>query len=276
MIVLSGRAKVALVATAAVLAPGAVAAYPGGTPQYQTDVAPFCASCHSSITEDALAGAGEYAQKQLVQNKHIAPILAGQGAFAELPEEQRVALVEHIRAMDANSSIAIEFPPQVTAGERFTVTVNLTGGAGPAVGLALVDRPHRWFARPASSAGWTVLGAPTIIGPDGKPQTEWVQHRPEEMGPGITFVNVTGVESDPVAGSYAKAKVIFTLKAPQAPGNYPLVGAYFYGTEKASPYGFKLTPVGYKLPRGGYAGGSGRVAFSPQHTITVKAPAAGE
>jgi cytochrome c553 len=24
------------------------AAYPGGTPNYQTDAAPFCASCHSS------------------------------------------------------------------------------------------------------------------------------------------------------------------------------------------------------------------------------------
>jgi hypothetical protein len=29
------------------LAPLGAHAYPGGTPDYQTDVAPFCASCHA-------------------------------------------------------------------------------------------------------------------------------------------------------------------------------------------------------------------------------------
>ena len=39
----------------AMIAPCAALAYPGGTPSYQTDVAPFCASCHSSRSADYLA-----------------------------------------------------------------------------------------------------------------------------------------------------------------------------------------------------------------------------
>ena len=175
-------------AAIALLLAGPAAAYPGGTPQFQTDVAPFCAACHSSLSVDVLEGAGDRAQKELAENKHIAQVLAGQGAYAELSEPERAALADHIRAVDANSKIAIEFPPQVTAGETFNVTVNLTGGAGPAVAVALVDRAHRWFARPASAVGWKVVGRPTVIGGDGKPQSEWASRRPEEMGPGITFV----------------------------------------------------------------------------------------
>ncbi len=263
-------------AAIALLLAGPAAAYPGGTPQFQTDVAPFCAACHSSMSVDVLAGAGDRAQKELAENKHIALVLAGKGAYAELSEPERAALADHIRAVDANSKIAIEFPPQVTAGETFTLTVNLTGGAGPAVAVALVDRAHRWFARPASAVGWQVVGRPTVIGADGKPQSEWADRRPENLGPGITFVNVTGLSSDPVAGSYARTKVIFALRAPTTPGNYPLVGAYLYGTEKASPHGVKETPWGTKGPRGGTGGHSGRVVFSPEYTITVNPPKASE
>ena len=32
-------------------------AYPGGTPSFQTDAAPYCASCHSSRDAAVLAGA---------------------------------------------------------------------------------------------------------------------------------------------------------------------------------------------------------------------------
>jgi len=205
---------------------GGALAYPGGTPSFQTDVAPFCAACHSSLSEDALEGAGEYATKQLVANKHIAPILAGKGAYGELSEADRAALVDHIRAVDASSTIEMTFPPQVRPGESVQVSVTLRGGAGPVVGVALVDRPHRWYARPASSAGWKVLGAPTVIGPDGQPQSKWIDSRPERFGRGLTFVNVTGVEGDAAAGTWSESKVIFTLQAPDKPGDYPLVGDY--------------------------------------------------
>lgn len=244
--------------------------YPGGTPNFQTDVAPFCAACHSSLDEEELKGAGERATKELVENKHLAVIQAGEKeGYAELSEADRAKLVEQIRATDANTKIAIEYPPQVEKGATFQVKVNVTGGAGPVVGVGLVDRAHRWFAKPASAAGWTVVGAPTIIGPKG-PQTDWLARRPEAMERNITFVNVTGVESNAATGTWAESKVIYTLQAPDKPGVYPLVGVLFYGTEKASPLGYKTNPLGFRQVRGGYTGGSGRVKFSESHVINVK------
>ena len=61
-------------------APAGVSAYPGGTPDFQTDVAPFCAACHSSLTVESLEGTGERADKELSANKH----LVFQTSFAEL------------------------------------------------------------------------------------------------------------------------------------------------------------------------------------------------
>jgi len=268
------------VATAALLlgAANAALAYPGGTPSYQTDVAPFCAGCHSSVAESDLEGAGERAAKEMISAKHLAPIAAGEGGYKDLSEADRATLVAHIRALDAASTIALEFPPQVGAGETFTVTATLAGGAGPVVGVALVDRAHRWYAKPATAVGWTVVGAPTVIGQDGRPQKEWTDARPEAYGRATSYVNVKGISSDASTESWGSAKVIFTLRAPDKPGSYPLVGAYLYGTEKGSPLGTTTNPVGWKMPRGTTAGASGRVRFTPAHAITVKpangAPAA--
>ncbi len=244
-------------------------AYPGGTPSFQTDVAPYCAGCHSSVSEDALKGAGDRATKELADNKHLAVIRAGEKGYAELSPEDRDLLVSHIRATDAATKIVVEFPPQVEKGSTFQVKVNVTGGAGPVVGVALVDRAHRWFARPASAAGWKIGGAPTVIGPKG-PQSEWLAKRPEAMGHEITFVNVTGLSSDAPKASWAESKVIYTLQAPDKPGVYPLVGALFYGTEKSTPLGYKTNPLGIRQVRGGFTGGSGRVKFSESHVINVK------
>lgn len=266
--------KTAIAAVAAVgIAIGAVTvaeAYPGGTPSYQTDVAPFCASCHSSLTEEELAGAGERATKELAANKHLAVILSGQKAYAELSEADRQKLADYVRAVDAASTVELESPPKVAPGETFTVTVKTTGGAGPVVGVALVDAPHRWYARPAASAGWQVAGPATVIA-DGKPQSTWLDKRPESLGRDISFVNVTGIQSDAAAGKWAEAKVVFTLRAPDRPGDYPLVAAYFYGTEKASALGSRMNPLGFKEPRGGFGGSSGRVVFTPIRIISVKA-----
>lgn len=252
------------------LAPIGAAAYPGGTPDFQTDVIPYCAACHSSTDEASLQGSGERAGKEVADRKHLAPILAGEKAYGKLSEADRQTLVTHIRAVDANSTIKLEFPPQVTKGETFQVTVRLTGGAGPVVGVALVDRPHRWYARAATIVGWEVIGAPTIIGPDGSPQSEWLERRPERLGRNLTFVNITGVESDAVAGTWSRSKVIFTLKAPDKAGDFPLVGVYFYGTEKATPLGYESHPIYGKLVRGTYTGKSGRVKFTPAHVISVR------
>ena len=209
--------------------------------------------------------------KEISTNKHLALILAGEGPYEKLAQSDRVALAGQIRAVDANSHIElVDYPPQVEVGKSFNVTALVTGGAGPVVGVGLVDRAHRWYARPASSVGWSLVGPPTIIGPDGKPQSSWLERRPAGFGRKLTFVNVTGVESDPSAAKWASSKVIYTLRAPARPGNYPLVGVYFYGTEKATALGSVTHPIYGKQPLGGYGGKSGRVAFTQPVLITVK------
>jgi hypothetical protein len=268
---MTARGLVWIAVASIVAAPAAVSAYPGGTPDFQTDVAPFCAACHSSVDVEELDGAGPRAEKELAANKHLASILQGQKPYDKLSEADRATLAQQIQAVDANSKIEmVEFPPQVKAGEKFNVTIVVTGGAGPVVAVGLVDKAHRWYARPASSAGWVVLGEPTVIGPDGKPQSEWLERRPARTGRKITFVNITGVESDAEAGKWAKSKVIYTLQAPDRVGDYPLVAAYFYGTEKATKLGSAVHPVYGKQPLGGYGGKSGRVKFTTPAVISVK------
>jgi cytochrome c553 len=261
--------KIRSLAVLAALAAGTASAYPGGTPSFQTDAAPYCAGCHASRDVEMLAGAPDYAQKQLAERKHIALILSGQEGYASLSEEDRRTLADQIRALDVASTVVLAAPPRVHTGQAFEVRVEVTGGGGPAVGIALVDRAHRWFARPAASAGWQMVAPPRVTGPDGQPQDEWLAKRPAELTRNLSFVNVTGVESDAAAGRWAKASVIFTLRAPLQPGTYPLVAAYFYGTEKSTVLGYTTNSVGWKEVRGGTGGGSGRILFSPAATIEV-------
>ncbi len=246
------------------------AAYPGGTPGFQTDVAPFCATCHSSLTESALAGSGERAAKMLAENHHLSLISAGEKGYAALSPEQRTELVAHIRALDEASTVAIEAPAEVAAGETFQVTVSVTGGAGPAVAIGLVDAAHRNLARAAPAAGWQVVGAPAITGQDFKEQTGWIARRPEVWGRNLSYVNVTGVSSDATTGDWGHARVVWTLRAPQEAGKRPLAAAYWYGTEKASPHGFTTDPIRGKQVRGGFGGHSGRVRFSDVLQVEVK------
>lgn len=265
------RGNAAMAVALVVFVSSVASGYPGGTPDFQTDVAPFCAACHSSLNVESLEGAGARAEKELSTNKHLALILQGQRPYESLSQDERVTLAGLIQAVDANSKLEfVDVPPQVASGESFNITVLVTGGAGPVVAVGLVDRAHRWFARPASAAGWGVVGAPTVIGPDGKPQSDWLDKRPERMGRGVTFVNVTGVRSDAATGQWSSAKIIYTLRAPQEPGDYSIVGAYFYGTEKATTLGSSEHPVYGKQPLGGYGGKSGRIKFTEPLVISVK------
>jgi hypothetical protein len=257
---------------AALLAPTGAGAYPGGTPNYQTDVAPFCASCHSSRSADALAGVGERAEKEVAERKHIAVILSGEKGYASLGEPDRQTLAEQIRALDVASSVAMTAPSSVAPGQLFEVTVRVTGGAGPVVGVGLLDGNHRWYARPVSSAGFSVAAPPKIEGPDGQPQHEWLSKRPEARTRNLSFVNVTGVESDSAAQQWASARVTFQLRAPDRPGSYPMAAVYLYGTEKSSVLGYTTNALGWPEVRGGLGGGSGRVMFTPVEQIVV-APA---
>jgi len=264
------RRALAAIAAACGAVPVAAMAYPGGTGNYQTDAAPFCASCHSSRDAEALAGIGERAEKEVAERKHIAVILAGEKGYAALGEADRQMLADQIRALDVASSVSVTAPDSVAAGATFEVTVSVTGGAGPVVGVGLVDAAHRWFARPAASAGWAVVAPPQIIGSDGDPQLDWLAKRPEILGRNLSFVNITGISSDSASQEWASARVTFTLRAPSLPGAYPLAAAYFYGTEKSSVLGYTENAVGSKEVRGGFGGGSGRVLFTKVKKIAVQ------
>lgn len=257
-------------AAAAVVAPLGAGAYPGGTPDFQTDAAPYCAGCHSSRTLDALAGTGDRAGKEIAEEKHLAVVLAGQKGYASLTELDRHALAEQIRALDEASTVTLAAPATLQPGQTFDVRVDVTGGAGPVVGVALVDRDHRWYARPAASVGWHVIAPPKITGPDGQLQTEWLARRPAEFDRNLSYVNVAKIVSDAATKTWAKASVVFTLRAPERPGVYPLAAVYFYGTEKSTVLGYTTTPAGFKEPRGGFTGGSGRVIFTAVQSIKVQ------
>ena len=105
-----------LLAVAALAAPAVSAAYPGGTPDYQTDAAAYCAGCHSSRSEAALAGAGERAAKEVAERKHLAVVLSGQKGYASLTEVDRRALADQIRALDEASTVTLAVPATPAAG----------------------------------------------------------------------------------------------------------------------------------------------------------------
>ncbi|HKE12778.1 MAG TPA: hypothetical protein VKE73_14510 [Myxococcota bacterium] len=280
------RALVGLAGIAALCIPAPARAYPGGTPDFQTDAAPFCAACHSSVTTSELEGApGDRATKELAANKHIAQILAGapNTGYAELSETERQGLADQIRAIDAASKVRIQAPAQVSPGQVFEVEVTFTGGDGPVAGLALVDIAHRWYARPATSAGWQIVDVPIVrSGVTGSPsdaakstdslQLTWLDKRPAGLGRNLSYVNVGGIKSSVDRQAYAEGSVLWKLKAPAQPGTYPLAAAYFYGTELATPLGYKVDPkdpLKRAMPRGGVGGASGRVAFTAVQQITV-------
>ena len=260
-----------LAALVLAVAPGLAAAYPGGTPDFQTNAAPFCAGCHSSRSKEMLAGADERAAKEMVERKHIAVILSGQKGYSSLTELDRQTLADQIRALDAASTVSLAGPSAVAAGQTFEVTVAVTGGAGPVVGVALVDRAHRWYARPVDAAGWAVAAPPRIVGPDGQPQLDWLAKRPEDADRNLSFVNIAGIESNSATEQWSSGNVVFTLRAPERAGTYPLAAAYFYGTEKSTVLGYTTNPLGWKDVRGGFTGGSGRLLFTEVMQIEVQA-----
>lgn len=253
------------------LASGA-SAYPGGTPSYVADIAPNCASCHSSLSADQFAGVPEArANAELVANKHYAKIQTPpEGSpYAKLTPDQREALLAAIKKIDAATSVKLVAPTSAKAGEVIDVTVEVTGGSGPVLGVALVDTNQRWQASPATSLGWLVTAKPVVVGPDGQPQTKFTDGRNPTLPPGITYVNVDGITADPVAGKFSTVKVSWKLRAPAQPGKTPLAAVLLYGTEISSPHGAVETPYG-KQPLGSFTGSSGRVKFSDLLSVDVK------
>jgi hypothetical protein len=256
---------------AGLLVPASAAlAYPGGTPAYVADVAPYCASCHSSVSEEQLQGVpAPRVSAELVANKHIAKIqTAGDGSpYNGLSSVQRQELIAAIKKIDAATTIKLDAPATAKPGEVIDVVVEVTGGSAPVLGVALVDSNQRLQASPASGLGWFVTEKAKVTGPDGKPQTKFTDGRNPALPPGTSYVNVYDIATDPVAGKFSTVKVAWKLRAPSQPGSVPLAAVLLYGTELSSPNGAVESPAG-KLPVGGFTGSSGRVKFS--NVVQVK------
>jgi hypothetical protein len=247
-------------------------AYPGGTPAYVTDIAPFCASCHSSVSEDQLQGVPPArASAELAANKHLAKIRTppADSPYAKLSAADREALAAAVEKLDAATSVKLTAPATAKAGGEIEVVVETIGGSAPVLGVALVDAVSRFQAAPAAARGWMVTAKPLVIGPDGKPQTKFTDGRNPALPPGTSYVNIDGISSDAAAGKLATTKTTWKLRAPLQPGKVPLVAVMLYGTETGSPHGAVETPYG-KQPLGGFTGSSGRVKFSAVSTVDVQ------
>lgn len=247
-------------------------AYPGGTPSFVTDVAPYCASCHASVSEDQLQGVpAARVSAELAANKHIAKIqTAGDGSpYNGLNSEQREALIASIKKIDAATTVKLTAPASAKPGEVIDVVVEVTGGSAPVLGVALVDSNQRWQASPASAAGWLVTEKPKVTGPDGKPQTKFTDGRNPALRPGTSYVNVYEIATDPGAGKFSTVKIAWKLRAPAQAGSAPLAAVLLYGTELSSPNGAVESPSG-KSPVGGFTGSSGRVKFSDVMQVKVQ------
>lgn len=250
---------------------GQLSAFPGGTPRLVTNMNPQCANCHSSVGADQLRDqSAEQAGNMVFANRHYGSLERGDERYAKLTPEDRAKLLTAVKAVDAASSVAMALSAaKVKPGASFTVTVTTTGGAGPVVGVMLTDTDLRFGASPVQVNGFWISGPPVVTGPDGQPQTAFLDGRAKELGKNINFVNITGVQGDADSGKWSTCKVTWTLVAPGKPGTYTISAAYLYGTEKASPLGRVEGPGGRVGPAGGNGGGSGRIQFAKPVTVTV-------
>ena len=249
---------------------GSARAYPGGPLHDVTDAATYCAGCHASIGVEQLRDLPpEQARQRTAAVAHIEAIKAGSGSYAKLSPEQRATLIADVEKVDANSKISVEVPASVKPGQKFTATVNAQGGSGPVFGIALLDIDLRDQAREIQGEGFFIDGPPRVIGPDGKPQEQWLSRRYDALARNLNFIVVFGVKADLAAGKFSTAGITYDLVAPSKPGKYTICAAFLYGTEKASAPG-RVETGGHVMPLGGFDGSSGRIAFSKVATIEVR------
>ncbi len=250
---------------------GQLRAYPGGTPRAVTNASPYCTNCHSSTSLDQVRDMPEEAQGNVLPEKrHYSEITAGEGNYGKLSPADREKLLAAIKAMDANCRLEMAVSStRVKPLAALTVTVTTRGGAGPVVGVMLTDNDVRNQCSPVQVQGFVIAAAPQVTGPDGKPQTSFLDGRLQGLSKNINYVNIADVKSDPDAGVYPECKVVYTLKAPAEPGEYTISAAFLYGTEKASPLGRVEGPGGRVFPVGGQGAHSGRVQFAKPVKVTV-------
>lgn len=244
---------------------GSAAGY-SGAPQIQvTDMVPACAACHSMTkVEYTPERPADYSTGELPENKHYKALETGDKGYKMVPEDKRKALLEVVKWVDENSSVTLKAPTSAKPGQTIEVTVETKGGIGPAVGVFLLDQPLRFQARPIASDGWYIVGKPTVIGPDGKEQSWWLDKRANEKK-NLGFVLVQA-KADVEKKIVPTTKVTWNLRAPVDPGTYTITAAFQYGTEDPDEYkSGKLEPA-----PGGSSGPSGRTRFSDPVTVTVR------
>lgn len=267
-VIIIGLTIVLVLAT--VLWRGSIAwAYPGGPLQDVTDAAPYCAGCHSSTDVNQLRDMQGPGKQQMLAASHIAAIKAGQGNYSKLTAEQRNQLAADVEKIDDNANVSIDVPAVVSRGADFAARVEAHGGSGPVVGLMLLDEDLRNQSRPIEAEGFAIVGAPEVVGPDGKRQEQWEARRYDDLARNLNFLVVFGVDADLSTNQFSTSKVTYNLTAPSKRGRYTICAAFLYGTEKASPIG-RVEMHGRTLPLGGFAGASGRVKFSELKTIEVR------
>lgn len=248
--------------------PNMAMSYPAfGTRPYVSDAAPFCTGCHAS-TDAAYQPElpAEASRKQLLTEKHYKALENGAGGFRLLNADERGKLLERAKNIDENASVTLQVPTSAAPGEAITVTVTTRGGIGPHIGIMLVDQPLRFQARPIQGTGWFIVGPPQVTGPDGRPQTTWLDRRYNKQSTNLNFILIYDVTSDPARDRYPTTKVSYTLRAPQESGEYSMTAAFLYGT--ADPDEMKTGE--YVNPPGGITAPSGRVQFSNVAKVRVK------
>ncbi len=252
-----------------VLAAAGALADPYGPPHAVTDMAPFCASCHSSTSLDQLRDLPpDAAAAETIEGKHINRIKTDP-AYKNLSPADREQLVAAIKWVDEQASVKILAPPQARRNSRIEVTVVTRGGAGPVVGVSLVDSALRFQARPIGSSGFKVIGPALVLGPDGKPQAQWAERRMRGSDMGLNTVLISGIKGDPVTKRIDETRTTWVLRTPPEPGAYSLAAAFYYGTEKAHPLGLRALDGQASSPVR-YSGASGRIMFSDVVKISVK------
>jgi hypothetical protein len=237
-----------------------VAAYPGGPLQHITNAGPFCAICHAVSDAQCIRDLPpDKIPEQLIENKHYKAIAEGKGPYEQVSAEDRTQLLEDIKIVDANAKVTIQAPLSAKSGENIKVVIKAQGGFG-VVGIMLVDTNLRNQASPLSVNGWEILEATQVIGPDGKPQTWWLDKRFSGLKKNINFILINGIKTNLAEKKFSEVSVIYSVKAPRTVGEYTLAAAFLYGTEKASRIGLK----------GGFLGPSGRILFSEVIRVTVE------
>src|SRR5256712_4713180 len=159
---------------------------------------PFGARGHASPGRARLlAFPAEAAAAETTEGKHFGRIRTAPVYRARSPAD-RERLIAAIKWVDEQASVTIQVPSQARRNSRIEVTVVTRGGAGPVVGVSLVDSAIRYQARPISASGFKVVGPALVAGPNGKPQAQWAQRPPPGAEMGLNTGLIPGLAGDPV------------------------------------------------------------------------------